>query len=167
MGRRNDEFQEFFETEFPRLYRLAYLLSGNVSHAEDLAQEAMTRTFGAWNRIRDREHPAAYARTTLINQWRSQLRRRKVERSHPAEASTLQEPSPDEHLALWLRILHLPSAQRAAIVLRYYEDRTEAETAAILGCPVGTVKSHVRRGLEALRETLTDIEIGPMEEVGE
>jgi len=156
VGRRDSEFREFFEAEFPRLYRLAFLLTHNADEAEDLAQEAMVRTYRAWDRIREGEYPLAYARAVLVNHRRSLARRAKIAAAHPRDPSEPVAEFEGDRLSLWQSLLALPKAQRDAIVLRYYEDLTEAESAAIMRCPVGTVKSHLRRGLSRLRVGLAD-----------
>lgn len=112
-----DEFDRFFEAEFPRLFRLAYVMTGDASEAEDLAQEAMVGTYRAWQRIKEKEHPAAYARTVLINHHRSLLRRLRLARRHP-ERSAVASGAPDDSIALWHGVLQLPQRQREAVVLR-------------------------------------------------
>src|SRR5947209_13339514 len=82
MADRDSEFKEFFETEFRPLRRLGYLLTGDWAEAEDLAQEAMVRTYRAWSRIKERERPGAYARTVLVNRRRSLLRRSMIAKKH-------------------------------------------------------------------------------------
>jgi len=153
---RDVEFKAFFETEFRPLRRLGYLLTGDWVEAEDLAQEAMVRTYRAWSRIRERERPGAYARSVLVNRRRSMLRRSVVAQKH-VEMLRSEEYHPnfgDEGMVLWDAIAALPRRQRAALVLRFYEDLPETEIAHILDMPVGTVKSLVHRGLAKLRETL-------------
>jgi RNA polymerase sigma-70 factor (sigma-E family) len=153
---KDEEFKAFFETEFRPLRRLGYLLSGDWVEAEDLAQEAMVRTYRAWSRIRERERPGAYARTVLVNRRRSLLRRSMVVQKH-AEMLRSEDYRPDfgeEGMLLWDAIGSLPKRQRAALVLRFYEDLPESEIAQILDAPVGTVKSLVHRGLAKLRERL-------------
>lgn len=163
-----DEFREFFEAEFRPLRRLAYLLTGDWGEAEDLAQEAMVRTYNAWARIRERERPAVYARTVLVNRHRSLLRRAVVEAKHlVARAHTPPPPAElgEDGVLVWSALGRLPARQRQALVLRFYEDMTEAEIAAVLECPPGTVKSLVHRGLARLRDILGD-EPGVAPEVG-
>jgi RNA polymerase sigma-70 factor (sigma-E family) len=154
MADRDEEFKAFFEAEFRSLRRLGYLLTGDWVEAEDLAQEAMVRTYRAWPRIRERERPGAYARSVLVNRRRSMLRRSMVAQKH-AEMLRSEEYRPnfgDEGIVLWDAIASLPRRQRAALVLRFYEDLPEAEIAQILDAPVGTVKSLIHRGVANLRE---------------
>lgn len=156
MADRDSEFKQFFEVEFRPLRRLGYLLTGDWAEAEDLAQEAMVRTYRAWGSIRDREQPGAYARSVLVNRRRSLLRRSMVAQKH-AELLRDEEYAPqlgEDGMLLWDAIRSLPQRQRAAVVLRFYEDLTEAEIARILDAPVGTVKSLVHRGVGKLRDRL-------------
>ena len=153
MDTKDQEFKEFFEAEFRPLRRLGYLLTGDWAEAEDLAQEAMVRTYRSWGRITERDRPGAYARSVLVNRRRSLLRRSAVAARH-AEQLRSPEYQPslgEEGMVLWGAIRSLPQRQRAAIVLRFYEDMSEQQTAYVLGVPVGTVKSMVSRGLDALR----------------
>jgi len=153
------EFLDFFADEFWSLRRLGFLLTGDWGEAEELAQEAMARTFAVWSRVRRYRQPAAYARKVLLNRHRSLLRRAVVEARHvlatrsPVGASHEPDLSGDD-LLLWQALGRLPARQRAAIVLRYYLDLSEAEVARQLGVPVGTVKSLVHRGLARLRDRL-------------
>lgn len=151
------DFDEFFRGRAPALLRTAYLLTGDRHLAEDLVQEAFARTHRVWRRVRDGGHPEAYLRKVMyhlqISRWRSrqvkealpwQLPDRGDRRDHAHDAV--------ERLALRQALLALPARQRAVIVLRFLEDRSEAETAEILDCRVGTVKSHTFRALARLRE---------------
>jgi RNA polymerase sigma-70 factor (sigma-E family) len=150
------EFLDFFADEFWSLRRLGFLLTGDWGEAEELAQDAMTRTFAAWPRVRHKQR-AAYARKVLVNRHRSLLRRAVVEARHALSSRPQEWHEPDfggDDLVLWQALGRLPARQRAAIVLRYYLDLPEAEVARLLGVPVGTVKSLVHRGLARLREWL-------------
>jgi RNA polymerase sigma-70 factor (sigma-E family) len=150
------EFLDFFAEEFWSLRRLGFLLTGDWGEAEELAQEAMTRTFAAWSRVRHKQQ-AAYARKVLLNRHRSLLRRAVVEARHALTSRPQQWHEPDfggDDLVLWQALQQLPARQRTAIVLRYYLDLPEAEVARLLGVPVGTAKSLVHRGLARLRDRL-------------
>ena len=152
------EFLDFFADEFWSLRRVGFLLTGDWGEAEELAQEAMARTFAAWSRVRDKQ-PAAYARKVLLNRHRSLLRRAAVEAryalaSRPQVEARHEPDFSGDELVLWQALRRLPTRQRAAIVLRYYLDLPEAEVARQLGVPVGTVKSQVHRGLARLRDWL-------------
>jgi RNA polymerase sigma-70 factor (sigma-E family) len=149
---------ELYEAHAPEAARLAYLLTGDRAFAEDLVHEAFVRLFG---RFRDLRHPEAfrsYLRTTVVNLARSHFRHRAVERAY-VERAGRPEPAagaePGGTPELWDALRTLRPRQRAAIVLRYYEDLSEAQTAEVLGCAVGTVKSLVSRGLERLRIDLS------------
>ncbi len=139
------------------LLRTAYLLTGNRADAEDLLQTALAKTYLAWDRIRERDALDGYVRRTMVNTQTSFWRRRRVgeqlsgdlpERAGGRDASA----DLDLHDALWTALATLPRRQRAAVVLRYYEDLSEAETAAVLGVSVGTVKSTTSRALARLRD---------------
>lgn len=153
-----DEFREFVAARSGALLRTAYLLAGDWATAEDLLQTALTKTYLAWKRLGEIEAVEPYARRVLINTATSWWRRR-WHGERPTE--TLPErPAPDrlaEHLerdALWQHVKALPARQRAVLVLRFYEDLSEAQTAATLGISVGTVKSQTSRALASLRQRL-------------
>ena len=141
----------------PGLHRFAYLLCGDWHDAEDLVQEVLAKAALRWKRIERTEHPDAYVRTILVNQCKS-MWRRPWRRTQVADA--VESTSPDqadavaEHADLVAALQRLPIRQRATVVLRYYEDLTEAQTADALGCSIGTVKSQVSDGLKRLRATL-------------
>jgi len=153
------EFLDFFADEFWSLRRVGFLLTGSWDEAEELAQEALARTFAVWSRVRRYDQPGAYARRVLLNRHRSRLRRALVEARHAVtvrrQAEARHEPDfSGDDLVLWQALQRLPDRQRAAIVLRYYLDLPEAEVARQLGVPVGTVKSWTHRGLARLRDRL-------------
>jgi RNA polymerase sigma-70 factor (sigma-E family) len=151
------EFLDFFADQFCSLRQVGFLLTGDWDQAEELAQEAIARTFAAWPRVRGYDRPAAYARKVLVNRHRSLLRRAVVEARHALTSRPQEWHEPDfggDDLVLWQALQRLPARQRTAIVLRYYLDLPEAEVARLLGVPVGTVKSLVHRGLARLREWL-------------
>jgi RNA polymerase sigma-70 factor (sigma-E family) len=151
------EFSEFFASQYGRLCWLGLLLTGNRAEAEELAQEALVRTWWRWKLVRRPTDPGRYARRVLVNRRRSLLRRAAVEarylaRSQPEE---LVVPAGDDRaLVLWQAVQELPPRQRAVLVLRFHEDLTEAEVARLLGLPLGTVKSLGHRALVKLRERL-------------
>lgn len=139
--------------------RLAYLLTGDRALAEDLVQDAFVKLAGRLVHLRDPGAFGGYLRTTVVNLSRSTFRRRKVERAHLERTARdrLAEaagPLPEDRDELWKALGRLSGRQRAAIVLRYYEDLSEAQIAEVLQCRAGTVKSLVSRGMEILREQI-------------
>src|SRR3954452_17219778 len=153
------QFTAYVRTKGPTLLRTARSLTPNPADAEDLLQTALTKTYLAWDRIDDHRAVDGYVRRTLVNTRTSQWRKRKVD-----EFSTddLPEPAPGngpdlteqqaQRDALMRAIARLPPRQRAMVVLRYYEDMSEAQTAETMGVSVGTVKSAVSRALGKLRD---------------
>ncbi len=141
--------------------RLAYLLTGDRQVAEDIVQDAFVKLAGRLTHIRDPNAFEAYLRRTVVNLSRSYWRRQKVERTYlKRERATIGgEPttagsSIEDRELLWRAMAGLPERQRAAIVLRFYEDLSEADVAEILRCRPGTAKSLVSRGLEAMRQEM-------------
>ena len=140
----------------PAGFRLAYLLTGDRALAEDLVQEAFLRFVGRLHHLREPEAFDAYLRRTIVNLSKDVFRRRTVERSYlERRTAELREGHTDRDVAAYesmrTALLSLPPRQRAAIVLRYYEDLHESEIADLLRCRPATVRSLVARGLEALR----------------
>ncbi|WP_326779182.1 SigE family RNA polymerase sigma factor [Streptomyces sp. NBC_01445] len=158
----HDEFREFVAMRSTALLRLAVLLTGGDRHAaEDLLQIALMKAYGRWAHI---EQPEAYVRQVLyrqqVNRWR--LRRHRAETTVPVlpEGTDADAGSdPELRIALWAALGRLTMRQRAVVVLRYFEDLPEAEVAALLGCPVGTVRSTAYRSLAKLRSLVP--ELGP------
>ena len=156
--RSREDFREYVAARSSTLLRTAYLLTGNRADAEDLLQTALAKTYLAWDRIREREAVDGYVRRVMVNTQTSWWRRRKVD-EHPTgdlperPAGRDQSADLDLHDALWTALSELPKRQRAMVVLRYYEDLSEAETARVLGVSVGTVKSTTSRALAKLRDT--------------
>jgi RNA polymerase sigma-70 factor (sigma-E family) len=147
------EFDEFVAARSSRLLRTAYLLTRDHGLAEDLLQTALTKAWFAWSRI-DGDHEA-YVRKVIVNTYSSWWRR-KWRGEQPAE--DLPEEQGADHADgsagthdLWDALGRLPRRQRAVVVLRYFEDLTEAETARVLECSVGTVKSQTSKALAKLR----------------
>ena len=154
----DEEFREFMRGRWPAMVRLAYGLTGDPGHAEDVAQAAFARAYASWARVARTGNPEAYVRRIVINENNSRFRRRRVterlvdavpEPSGCRPADTADSLSDSEALLKALR--RLGPRQRAVIVLRFWMDMSEAETAAALDCSVGTVKSQASRALAALR----------------
>lgn len=151
--------ETLYAAHAPAAARLAYLLTGDRALAEDLVQEAFVRMFGRFRDLRNPEAFGAYLRKTVVNLTRSHFRRRGVERAYLEKESRRPEPPVEQsgrRQEMWEALGSLTQRQRAAVVLRYYEDLTEAQTADVLGCAVGTVKSLVSRGLDELRTGLLE-----------
>jgi RNA polymerase sigma-70 factor (sigma-E family) len=142
--------------------RLGYLLTGDRTLAEDLVQDAFVKVLGRFHDLRNRDAFWWYLRRTIVNLSTSHFRRQRVARAwlarqHPDQAALSPHDLGDREL-LRDALMSLRPEQRAAIVLRFYEDLSEADTAEALGMPVGTVKSTVSRGLERLRQQLPEEE---------
>ncbi|BCJ66230.1 SigE family RNA polymerase sigma factor [Polymorphospora rubra] len=156
----DDEFRDFVAARSSSLLRTAYLLAGDWATAEDLLQTALTKTYLAWKRLGGIEAVEPYARRVLINTATSWWRRR-WHGERPTEVLP-ERAAPDrieeqlERDALWQHVKALPARQRAVLVLRFYEDLSEAQTAAMLNISVGTVKSQTSRALHTLRRRLGD-----------
>ncbi|MFI6228451.1 SigE family RNA polymerase sigma factor [Micromonospora echinospora] len=152
-----DSFDEFVRTRSPALLRSAYLLTTDRHAAEDLLQDVLERLYARWRRARGA--PDAYARRILVNRaidrWRWRGRRREAALADlevPAAGDHAEEVVVRQFVLAALRTL--PPRQRAAVVLRYLDDLSEAETAQVMRCSVGAVKSHTARGLARLRAGL-------------
>ena len=155
-------FWEFVAGRRGRLVRTAYLLTGDHGLAEDFVQDALIRAYRNWHRIRKAEQPEAYVRRIVVNLANSWWRRALRHRTHVAWQLPDRPDDRDAHAAvdrddaLWRALARLPAGMRTVIVLRYYEDLSEAETAAVLGRSTGTVKSQASRGLARMRELLSE-----------
>lgn len=149
------QFDDFVAHRLPALYRYAYVLTGNQHDAEDLVQEALTRTGVAWSRVKRKDDPEGYVRTTMArimaNRWRRPRREHLVAETpdRPVTDGALDRVADADHLGTALAAL--PPRMRAVLVLRYVEQLTEEETARALGCSKGTVKSQASRALARLR----------------
>jgi RNA polymerase sigma-70 factor (sigma-E family) len=160
MSLRDDEFREFMRNRASPLHQSAYLLCGDWHLAHDLVQDTLVKAYQHWPRIRQVDSPDAYVRRILLNEVRSRWRRR--ERAVPvARFPEGHEPvAPDaadelvRRAGLLQALLALPLRQRATVVLRYLEGMSERETAHVLGCSEGTVKSQSARALGTLRSFL-------------
>jgi RNA polymerase sigma-70 factor (sigma-E family) len=156
---RDDEFADFVTARYRALVRTGLLLTGDPGHAEDLVQSALIRTYLAWPRLREPGSAESYARRVLTRlafkagqrRWRGEVtagRLPELPAAHPAEA-----PVGDVAIDVRRALAGLPDGQRAVLVLRYFDDQSEAETARLLGISPGTVKSRTARGLAALRRS--------------
>jgi RNA polymerase sigma-70 factor (sigma-E family) len=160
-----ERFSLWADARGDRLLRVAYLLCGDWHLAEDLVQDTLMQAAVHWKRVEAADNPDSYVRKILMNEARKRWRRRSSrEMPHP-EIRNREAITPDEadaHAArdeLLAAIRQLPLGQRSALVFRYFEQLTEAETAQALNCSVGTVKSHTHRALSALRDFLNAEEL--------
>lgn len=153
------DLADLYVRHVPAANRLAFLLTGDRAAAEDLVHDAFVRCVGRFGHLRAHEAFEAYLRRTIVNLHASGLRRLRVERAFLAKAKgdagrATATPMPDVATRedLWGRLRTLPPRQRAVLVLRYYEDLSERETADALRCSVAAVKSLTARATAALRE---------------
>lgn len=160
------DFESWVKANGDALMRFAYLVTGNHDRAADAVQDALVAACQRWRRIVARGSPDAYLRRCVVNadtsRWRRFLRRERLEAdptffarpgagTDPAGKVVLED-------AMWSLCLQLPARQRAAIVLRYYDDYSDAEIAAVLECSVSTVRSQIHRGLATLRNKINATE---------
>jgi RNA polymerase sigma-70 factor (sigma-E family) len=160
MSLRDEEFQEFMRNRASPLHQSAYLLCGDWHLADDLVQDTLIKAYHHWPRIRGMENPDAYVRRILLNEVRGRWRRRErvipVSRFPEGREQTVPDAADEitSQAGMLQVLITLPLRQRATIVLRYLEGMSEQETAAALGCSVGTVKSQSARALATLRKAL-------------
>jgi RNA polymerase sigma-70 factor (sigma-E family) len=158
---REAAFEAFVLGRQAALFRLAFLLSGDRHHAEDLVQGTLERTYQHWRRVAAAGNPEAYVRRILVNtatDWR-RARRHVVEQSLDSAPGLPSQRDGgtdlvETHDVVVRALRGLPVKMRAVLVLRYFEDLSEAETALVLDCSVGTVKSQASRGLARLRAAM-------------
>ncbi len=154
-------FSEFVAARQQALLRTAYLLTSELHSAEDLVQISLAKAYLAWDRLRDPQAVEAYVRKIMVNEhtswWRRAWRRNERSTETLPESPTPDDPTGFEQRdAMWELVQTLPPKQRATVVLRYYEDMSEAETARVLGCSIGTVKSQTSRAIGTLRTRLAE-----------
>ncbi|MEI2777772.1 MAG: SigE family RNA polymerase sigma factor [Tetrasphaera sp.] len=159
------DYEPWVRARLPDLLRFAYLVTGNRESAQDAVQTALAGTFAAWPRLSREGDPAAYVRRAIVNAhvsgWRRFGKRQTPVAEVRADTVTPHHTAPGhaehiaEHDAVWRMCAALPPKQRAAVVLRFYEDLDYAQIAALLGCPEATARSHIRRALIRLRTELT------------
>lgn len=153
---RDADFSAYMQARQPGLLRTAYLLTGDRHTAEDLVQSAFAKLYLSWEKVQQRDSIDGYVRRILINENNSLWRRAWKKREHTTEVlpETAHVDAHDDGLGrdLWDAVQTLPRKARAVVVLRYYEELSEAETADALGISVGTVKSQASRALATLRE---------------
>lgn len=149
------DFESYAAVRWSRLVRTAYLLTGDHHEAEDLVQTTLAKVYVGWARIRRLDEPDAYLHRALINNNLSRLRKRRVVQlltaRVPERARESAAGQVEQRALLLAALATLPPRQRAAVVLRYWDDLSEQQVAGILGCTPGNVKSQASRGLAKLR----------------
>jgi RNA polymerase sigma-70 factor (sigma-E family) len=158
MDRAEGRLAELYEVYAPRATSLAYLLTGDPELARDLAQDAFLRVAARFRHLRSPDAFGSYLRRTVVNLARNHFRRARLERDFLESGGELRARLDDLDVlerrdAMWRLLAGLPYRQRAALVLRYYEDLPEAEVADLMGCSVHAVNALVGRGLRALRKS--------------
>ncbi|MGH3335725.1 MAG: SigE family RNA polymerase sigma factor [Nocardioides sp.] len=153
---RDEEFAAYMQARQPSLLRTAYLLTGDRHTAEDLVQTALAKLFLSWDKVQKRDSVDGYVRRILVNEnnslWRRGWKKREYATDELPDHQLTDEYDEGQRAAVWAVVQSLPRRARAVVVLRYYEQLSEAETAEALGISVGTVKSQASRALATLRE---------------
>ncbi|OLF13248.1 RNA polymerase sigma factor [Actinophytocola xanthii] len=170
-----DSFRRFATRYAASLRRSAFLFCGDWHLAEDLMQQSLIKVYRSWSRVQHDESLANYGRTVLLRTWLDEKRRawrrsEHTEAAVPEVADPRHDPAEGVH-RMWVRdvvhrgLLRLPPRQRAVLVLRYFDELSVAETAAVMGCSEGTVKSQTARALDTLRASVARLsaeeELGP------
>ncbi|MDQ3952775.1 MAG: SigE family RNA polymerase sigma factor [Actinomycetota bacterium] len=155
MGR-TSRLEALYSEHVASAVRLAFLVTGDEQQAQDIAQEAYVRVAGRFHDLRNPDAFPAYLRATVLNLARGHLRRLRTQRDYLRRRDAREETvepgaGAETRDEMWQALRKLPHRQRAALVLRYYEDLSERQTADVLGCSVSAVKSLVTRGLQVLR----------------
>ena len=168
-GEERESFPDFVTREQQSLLRLAFLLAGDRGHAEELVQTALMKTYRHWDRITERGEPSAYVRRALVTthtSWRRRASHREQLTGRLPDIATA-EPADRIDASEQLRraLSALPPRMRATVVLRYYEDLSELQTAQLMGCSESTVNTQAARGLARLRNALTTASV-PVAEPG-
>ena len=159
---RDHEVASLFRRYYTPMCRLAYVILGDRSLAEEVVMEALVKTFSGWRRIKDLDRSEAYLRQAVVNGCRSKIRRTVLERRvAPTLRQRAEQASrsgsdvdPDTRRELWRAVSALPERQRACVALYYYEDLPEGEIADLLGCSIGTVKSQLFKARAKLQVLL-------------
>ncbi len=151
----DEEFRDFMRGRWSAMVRLAYTLTGDQGHAEDITQAAFANAYASWGRVRQAGDPDAYVRAIVIHENSKRFRKQRVRedlRAAVPERGADADDSLAERAALRHALDRLGPRQRAVVVLRFWLDMSEAATAQALGCSVGTVKSQTSRALATLRK---------------
>lgn len=151
-------FDAFLRERSGRLWRAAWLLTGDAQHAEDLVQTALVKTYGRYSSMNDDDHYEAYVRKTIyrtfVSWWRRLSWRNEFTTAESHQEAAGRELNPEISLDVARALEELPRMQRSVVVLRYFEDRSVTEVADLLGISEGTVKSYAHRACETLRGSL-------------
>jgi RNA polymerase sigma-70 factor (sigma-E family) len=151
-------FEQWLAARGPALQRTAHLLTGDAHAAQDLVQTTLAKLYMAWPRISRKGSVDAYARRVLVNEhrsnWRRSVSRRELATAIVPEVAVADPEYDGLHDVVWAFVCSLPPRQRAVVVLRFYEQLTEAEIADLMDISIGTVKSQSSRALAALRQRL-------------
>jgi RNA polymerase sigma-70 factor (ECF subfamily) len=153
------DFDELYRREYRPLVALAYGLSGSRAAAEEIVQDAFLAAHRKWRHISTYDAPSMWLRRVVANRSVSTVRRRVAEAkalTRVGSWANRPQPLPEQHEELWKAIRRLPDQQAKAVLLRYVDDCTVAETAAILGCTEGTVKTHLHRARRSLAGALPE-----------
>jgi RNA polymerase sigma-70 factor (sigma-E family) len=145
-----DALTALFERDYTRLCRLAFLLTGDHDRAEEIVMEAFVRSLTRWRSVRE---PEAYVRRAVVNLSRNRRRRAFLERRAPSQSERSIDPGEPAD-DVWTAVRALPPRQRAAVVLRYWDDLDDAAIADVLGCSIGTVKSQLAKARASLARAL-------------
>ncbi len=154
-------FEDFVVARGDALLRLALMLAGDRHHAEDLVQSVLAKAYVRWSRVAAMEQPEAYLKRVLVNEhlrWWRRRGGREVLVDTPADRAADGGGRLEAREAAWQLLRVLPKRQRAVLVLRYYEDLSDAEIAVVLGCAQSTVRSQAARALTALRAVVPQTE---------
>ncbi|MCA1703194.1 MAG: SigE family RNA polymerase sigma factor [Actinobacteria bacterium] len=161
---RTSSMEALYTANTQRAGRLAYFLVGERELAQDLVQEAFLKVFARWGNLRDPQSFAAYLNRTIVNLAHKSHRRRNVERRYLDKQPRLEAVAPERDYEtsddLWRQLQLLPQRQRAAVVLRYYEDLSDRQAAEAMGCSEKALASLVQRGLGTLRKNAPATEVG-------
>lgn len=154
------DFETFVGERADALLRFAYVLTGDKVLAEDAVQDALTTACARWGRVSQADDPEAYVKRMVVNahiSWWRKFRRREAPVPEPDRSSAAPDGTADraQAEAVWELCRTLPDKQRAAVVLRFYEELSYAEIGALLHCAEATARSHVHRALAVLKKTLT------------
>lgn len=155
------DFEQYAAARWPVLFRTALLLTGGRAEAEDLTQTTLVKVYANWSKIASAESLDAYVRRMLVNEFTTSRRRdaRRAALAPPGLPNLALTEDPNQRLDLWAHVRTLPPRQRAVLVLRFYEDLTETQTAHVLGISIGTVKSQAHDALNTLRTRIAQQEV--------